>query len=90
MMNRATDGSSQTLPYVELLYKHEESENSVRELVYSVQPKWREHPEQIKIVQFKDGITNTVRLPSGQARAFCTHNYIATEACQTWPRHDPR
>ena len=68
-MNGATDGSSHTLPYIDLSYKHKESESSVRELVYSVQPKWRENPEQIKVVQFKDGITNTVGLPCGKARA---------------------
>ncbi len=68
-MNGATDGSSQTLPYIELRYEHKDSENSVKELVYSVQPKWREHPEQIRIVQFKDGITNTVRLSTEKARA---------------------
>ena len=68
-MNGATSGSSQTLPYVDLPYDHQESEKSVRELVYSIQPKWRDAPEQIKIVQFKDGITNTVRLPVEEARA---------------------
>jgi hypothetical protein len=48
------------LPCLDLSYDHKNSEQSAKELVYRIQSKWRDHPEQIHIHQFKEGITNTV------------------------------
>ena len=70
-MARATNSSGQTLPYIDLSYDHKDSETSIRELVYRIQPKWRDNPEEVRIVQFKDGITNTVSVHSKEARALC-------------------
>lgn len=71
-MERATDESSRpSIQYIDLPYTHKESENSLKELVYRIQPKWRDTPEHIQIVQFKDGITNTVSLNGREARALC-------------------
>jgi hypothetical protein len=60
MGSASTNGVLQGLPYVDLAYSLDDSENTAKELVFRIQPKWRETPEQIQIVQFKEGITNTV------------------------------
>lgn len=52
------------LPYVDLAYEHDNWETTAKELVYRIQPKWRDVPDQIQIVQFKEGITNTVIIAS--------------------------
>jgi hypothetical protein len=54
------NGNSTELPHIDLSYDHKNSEATAKELVYRIQSKWRDHPEQIHIVQFKEGITNTV------------------------------
>lgn len=51
------------LPYLDLAYDHENAETTAKELVYRIQPKWRDCSDQVQIVQFKEGITNTVYLP---------------------------
>jgi hypothetical protein len=56
----SANGASTKLPYLDLAYDHANSEATAKELVYTIQPKWRECPDEIKIVQFKEGITNTV------------------------------
>lgn len=60
----AANGVLSELPLIDLAYDHKNSENSAKELVYRIQPKWRDTPEDIQIVQFKEGITNTVRVAS--------------------------
>ena len=79
-MQRPTNANNPTLPYLDFAYDHKASEKSARELVYRIQSKWRDHPEEIKIVQFKDGITNTVCAYLEQARALA-NSLVATEAC---------
>ena len=60
MTSNQANGTPQELRYVDLPYKHNDWETTARELVYQLQPEWRDHVEEVKIVHFKDGITNTV------------------------------
>lgn len=60
MGSTSTNGILGDLPYLDISYDLTNSETTAKELAYRIQPKWREVPEQIQIVQFKDGITNTV------------------------------
>ncbi|RMD39229.1 hypothetical protein DV735_g5901, partial [Chaetothyriales sp. CBS 134920] len=55
------NGHQAELPYIDFAYNHRESAATAKELVCRIQPKWRAHPEQIQIIQFKEGITNTAR-----------------------------
>ena len=48
------------LKRLHLSYDNKVSDESAKELAYTIQPKWREDPGQVKIVKFTDGITNTV------------------------------
>jgi ethanolamine kinase len=68
-MDRPSNGHTYSLPYVDLAYDHKDSEKSAKELVFAIQSKWRDNPDQVQIVQFKDGITNTVRPIDREARA---------------------
>lgn len=60
MSSPISNTHSVKLRYIDLAYDHEASEDSLLELVYRIQPKWRDTPDQIEIVKFTDGITNTV------------------------------
>lgn len=60
MGSTSTNGALGDLPYLDFAYDLSNSESTAKELAYKIQPKWRESPEQIQIVQFKEGITNTV------------------------------
>ena len=60
------------LPYLDLAYELNNSEATAKELAYSIQPSWRDTPEQIQIVQFKEGITNTVRWSRASAHVLST------------------
>ncbi len=57
------NGDIPKLPYIDLSYDHKNLDVTAKELVFKIQPKWRDHPEQIRIVQFKEGITNTASEP---------------------------
>lgn len=62
------------LLYLDLAYDLSNSETTAKELAYKIQPKWREAPEQIQIVQFKEGITNTVSRPRISAHVLLFNN----------------
>ena len=63
MGSTSTNAALGGLVYLDLAYNLSDSETTAKELAYRIQPKWREAPEQIQIVQFKEGITNTVSWP---------------------------
>lgn len=48
------------IPHIDLSYDHTNSVDSLRKLVFNIHPKWREHTDELEIVKFTDGITNTV------------------------------
>ena len=52
-MGASTNRVLGELRYLDLAYDHEDSENSAKELAYSIQSKWRDNKDQIEIVQFK-------------------------------------
>lgn len=60
MGSTSANGILGDLPYLDIAYDLSNSETTARELAYRIQPKWRKTPDQIRIVQFKEGITNTV------------------------------
>lgn len=72
MGSTSASGILGDLPYLEFAYELSNSETTAKELAYRIQPKWREVPEQIQIVQFKDGITNTVSSPPLDAHVLQT------------------
>ncbi|OAP60853.1 hypothetical protein AYL99_05855 [Fonsecaea erecta] len=55
-----SNGHHPQLQYIDLAFDNESLDDSARELVYRIQPKWRDSPGQIEIVKFTDGITNTL------------------------------
>lgn len=71
MSSHVTNGDSSELRYIDLTYDHNDWERTAKELAYQIDPSWREHPEQIQLVHFKEGITNTVRTSLWQGT--CSH-----------------
>lgn len=58
------NGSLPQLRQIDLAFDNNNVEDSAYELVYRIQPKWRETPGKVEIVKFTDGITNTVSVLS--------------------------
>ena len=56
----ASDQRSSPTPYSDLSFDVNKSDSSVLELVYWIRPKWRDCSQELKIVKFTEGITNTV------------------------------
>jgi len=54
------NGHAPPLRHIDLSYNPLDSDRSAHELIYRIQPKWREGPGDIEIVKFTDGITNNV------------------------------
>lgn len=45
---------------IPLAYDSADSDNSARELIYALNPEWKQAEGAVEFVRFKDGITNTV------------------------------
>ena len=48
------------LPFLPLSYDYENSKESALNLVYAVEPKWKDHEDAVEMTKFTDGITNSV------------------------------
>lgn len=51
------------IPYTDLSFDIHNADSSVLKLVFWIRPKWRECFQELKIVKFTEGITNTVSMP---------------------------
>ena len=87
---QAANGDSPELAYIDLSYDHRKSDETAKELVFSIQPEWRERSELIQIVQFKEGITNTVRSIAVIAHVLKLICILAAQTGSTCPRKDCR
>lgn len=53
------------LRYIPLSYCRDDSENSARKIILNYNPEWENPVNKIEIVQFANGLTNTVCLSGG-------------------------
>lgn len=63
-LNGHTGAKPTSVPYMDLSFDAHNHESSVLKLVYRVRPKWRDCAEELEIIKFTEGITNTVSYTS--------------------------